>query len=70
MGDLGWDGLLCALIPVAIVAMILIRAIVVTRRRRGADPVAGSTKDGHVQAYELGRAPEDPSRHGPGPGFF
>lgn len=68
MGDLGWGGLVCVLAPVAIILAILARAVLITRRRRGADPLGEPLKDNHMQAFDLGRAPTDADRWTPGPG--
>lgn len=63
MGDLSWEAILCAAVPVAFIAWVLVRAIVRKVRRRGL-PASGPTaaKDAHVDAFEKGRPPVDPDQ--------
>lgn len=65
MGDLGWDAILCTLIPVAVIVSVVIRSVVRNRRRRADERVTQPGTDEHVQAYDLGRPPVDPSRWQP-----
>jgi NADH:ubiquinone oxidoreductase subunit 3 (subunit A) len=62
------DSLLCALIPVFVIAGVIVRGILISRRRRGA--VRDATpigKDDAVQAYEAGRNPIEADKWwGPG----
>jgi hypothetical protein len=66
MGDLGWDAILCALIPVAVIVAVVVRAVVRSQARRAEERSAQPAKDGHVQAYDLGRPPVDPTRYSRG----
>ena len=61
MGDLSWEAIACAAIPVIFVAALLVRAVARAIRRRGLPTSPLNTKDSHVEAYEAGRPPVDPA---------